>query len=55
MGFGVRGSGVGGETDAAEHAALSSGGTWFDTFLNLRTTSSQKCEAVPKRARIYGS
>jgi len=23
--------------------------------LNLRTTSSQKCEAVPKRARIEGA
>jgi len=23
--------------------------------LNLRTTTSQKCESVPRRARIYGS
>jgi len=23
--------------------------------LNLRTTTSQKCEAVPRRARIWGS
>ena len=25
------------------------------TVLNLRTTTSQKCEAVPRRARIKGA
>ena len=27
----------------------------FGTVLDLRTTPSQKCEAVPRRARIAGS
>ena len=38
------------ERDAAARHLLDSG-----TVLNLRITTSQNCEAVPRRARIQGS
>ena len=51
--FGGEGEGPGTRREQAPLPKHAPG--MFGTVLDLRTTTSQKCEAVPRRARIQGS